>query len=87
MIMMTWKPNWNETKQRFNEWWAHQGLVITGGSFPAAQPHEGVEEPGEPPFYYPHLSVHTRRSFLLEDGDVDLVDLLNERAHPAVVGD
>jgi hypothetical protein len=48
-IMMNWKPNWAETKQHFCDWWAHRGLVLAGGAFPAATPHEVVPAPGQPP--------------------------------------
>lgn len=24
-----WKPNWHETQQHFNDWWRHQGLVVS----------------------------------------------------------
>jgi len=43
--MMTWKPNWNETKAHFGDWWARRGLVLTTEGFPAARPHEVVPAP------------------------------------------
>jgi hypothetical protein len=46
--MINWKPNWNETKQHFCDWWAHRGLVLAGGVFRAATPHEAVADPGGP---------------------------------------
>lgn len=45
---MNWKSNWTETKQHFCDWWAHRGLVLAGGVFRAATPHEAVADPGGP---------------------------------------
>ena len=47
-MSLSWKPNWQETQQRFIDWWNHRGLVMcTWGAPPAAQSHEAVENPGE----------------------------------------
>ena len=46
-MSLSWKPNWEETKQRFIDWWAGDGLVMCPwGAPPAAIPHEEVENPG-----------------------------------------
>ncbi len=58
---MNWKPNWAETKQHFCDWWAHKGLVLATGGFPAAEPHEVVPEPGQPPAglgYHGYYHLH-----------------------------
>jgi hypothetical protein len=47
--MMQWQSNWEETRRHFTDWWAHRGLVLATGGFPAATPHESVAHPGEPP--------------------------------------
>jgi hypothetical protein len=51
-----WKPNWEETKQHFIQWWQHQGLVFnTWEAVNAGFTHEVVEHPGESPdidFFY-----------------------------------
>jgi hypothetical protein len=46
---MQWQSNWNNTQRHFTDWWAHNGLVLTTGAFPAATPHDIVPHPGEPP--------------------------------------
>lgn len=30
----TWKPNWPETRQHFEDWWNHTGLVLGGWGAP-----------------------------------------------------
>jgi len=51
MPSCTWKPNWAETQQHFNDWWNQKGLVIGSWSCPdAAVPLESCvieEAPGE----------------------------------------
>ncbi len=38
----TWKPNWEETKQHFLDWWRRDGLVLGGAPLPVVQPHAVV---------------------------------------------
>jgi hypothetical protein len=44
-----WKSNWDETVRHHADWWAHRGLVLATGGFPATRPHEQVAAPGDPP--------------------------------------
>ena len=44
---VAWKSNWDDTKKHFVDWWSQEGLVLAaGGHFPAAPPHEEIEDPG-----------------------------------------
>ncbi|NQU39799.1 MAG: hypothetical protein HQ523_07590 [Lentisphaerae bacterium] len=43
--MLAWKPNWDETKRHFAQWWKHEGMVLTAGSHPLDPPHEVVTAP------------------------------------------
>lgn len=47
--MNTWKENWEESKKRYLDWWAHKGLVITMWEHLEKEgpPHETVEAPEE----------------------------------------
>jgi len=48
-MQCAWKPNWNETRQHFIEWWNHRGLVLGGWCGVQADVcHEDVEEPCQP---------------------------------------
>lgn len=42
-----WKPNWEETKKHFLDWWKHEGLVVgqLWGGPPADYPRAGVLKP------------------------------------------
>lgn len=41
-----WKPNWEETKQHFVDWWDHKGLVLGMWGAPLADhPRPGVPQP------------------------------------------
>lgn len=44
----SWKPNWEETKRHFVDWWNGKGLVLGSpgwwGTSPASTPHEILEE-------------------------------------------
>lgn len=40
--MIGWKPNWDETKQHFIDWWNRDGLVLTVGWHRQSPPHEAV---------------------------------------------
>jgi len=43
-----WKPNWEETKKHFIDWWHHRGLVIGMWGAPATgNPHESLPQPPE----------------------------------------
>lgn len=46
--MLAWKPNWNETRQHFMDWWKRDGLVLTVGWHPQSSAHEAVAEPPVP---------------------------------------
>ena len=48
--MVAWKPNWEETKQHFIDWWHHDGLVLGSWLLPTfgGQPHEETEAPPRP---------------------------------------
>ena len=49
MSECSWKPNWEETKQHFRQWWQHEGLVIgQWGGGPRRQPREETGDPGVP---------------------------------------
>ncbi len=78
-MMCTWKPNWEETKQHFIDWWQHKGLVFnTWEIVDGAISHEYIEHPGECPdidYYYTqpewralwnHYSL-SRQSFPADD--------------------
>ena len=43
--MLAWKPNWEETKQHFVDWWNREWLVLSVGTPPQPVPHEVVAEP------------------------------------------
>jgi len=45
-----WKPNWQQTQQRFVNWWNHQGLLIGmwGAPMAGGAIHETVPEPTPP---------------------------------------
>ncbi|MCP4752509.1 MAG: hypothetical protein GY866_16585 [Proteobacteria bacterium] len=43
-----WKPNWEETKKHFVDWWNRQGPVIDIGYAKAERPIVEVEYPGRP---------------------------------------
>ncbi|MDD5348782.1 MAG: hypothetical protein PHQ12_01095 [Chthoniobacteraceae bacterium] len=44
-----WKPNWEETKQHFTEWWRRDGLVISmWGAPPSDHPRSGPPAPERP---------------------------------------
>jgi hypothetical protein len=51
MVDLAWKPNWNESRQNFIDWWRREGLVIGMWTMPIApgpradQPHEPAERP------------------------------------------
>ncbi len=49
-MTLAWKPNWEETKQHFVDWWKGEGLVLSIYGTPKADPpHEVVADPGPPP--------------------------------------
>jgi hypothetical protein len=48
-----WKPNWQQSQQRFTDWWNHSGLVLGIGEvnpvrLPDHQQHAQVTHPGPP---------------------------------------
>ena len=46
-VECAWKPNWEETKRHFVDWWNHDGLVLgMWGAPPADRPRLDVPEPG-----------------------------------------
>lgn len=48
---MQWKPNWEETRRHFIDWWAHRGLVLGMWGAPPRDgpPHEPAPAPPSPP--------------------------------------
>ncbi len=42
-----WKPNWDQTRQRFIDWWAGKGLVLVVKA-PRDEPLEDIPEPPPP---------------------------------------
>jgi hypothetical protein len=47
----TWKPNWAETRERFERWWSRDDLILGmfGTGIPSDTPlHPGVTDPGAP---------------------------------------
>jgi hypothetical protein len=45
----TWKPNWEETKRHFVDWWHGEGMVLgSWGPVPGDQPREPTADPGRP---------------------------------------
>lgn len=45
-----WKPNWEETKRHFVDWWNHEGLVLGMWGAPLADhPRSGVPKPAPLP--------------------------------------
>ena len=67
-----WKPNWEETKQHFIDWWNHDGLLVYIWNIPPVDNlHETVEHPGEAPnaeYFYTHPAW---RACWLADEDMD----------------
>ena len=46
IVDCAWKPNWEETKRHFIDWWNHEGLVIgTWGSPLVDHPRQDVPKP------------------------------------------
>ncbi len=45
---MLWKSNWEETRQRFLDWWDRKGIVLGfwGAPAPGGRPHADVPDPG-----------------------------------------
>jgi hypothetical protein len=45
--MKTWKDNWEESKQRYIDWWNHKGIVLTMWEHfqDGVKPHADVTEP------------------------------------------
>jgi len=42
---LAWKPNWEEARQHFVDWWDHTGLVVTVGTHPLAVARERGDVP------------------------------------------
>jgi hypothetical protein len=40
--MLSWKENWNETRQNFIDWWNHDGFVLGVGTHPLNTPREDI---------------------------------------------
>lgn len=71
-----WKPNWQETRRHFIDWWDHRGLVLGMWGAPlAGQPHEIVPDPGPAPLVEAYTDA-TLRARLNRYG-------LSRRAFPA----
>jgi hypothetical protein len=46
---LQWKPNWDETRKHFIDWWNHEGFVLGMWTAPPADtPHESTECPPAP---------------------------------------
>jgi len=43
-----WKPNWEETKKHFVDWWEHRGLVLGAWAPPLGGRREAMPDPGNP---------------------------------------
>jgi len=48
-MSLAWKPNWEETKQHFTDWWHHRGFVIAtwGAPLPEGQAQEETVRPDQ----------------------------------------
>lgn len=56
MTEISWKPNWNDTKRHFNDFWNRKGVVIgTWGAPKAAKQLENIKEVECPDFRQYHL--------------------------------
>ena len=64
-MALAWKENWRETRQHFNAWWAHNGMVVGAWAPPPAlQPHAALELlPAEaaPDRFYRDAGYHAAR--------------------------
>lgn len=59
--MLSWKPNWEETRRHFDAWWQHEGLIISCWGAPQAKPpHELVLDPGTPPLVESYTEAKLR---------------------------
>lgn len=61
----SWKPNWEETKTHFVDWWRHKGLVLGGGPVSAGEVRDATPDPGDPPdidFFYTEPEWRAMRS-------------------------
>ncbi|MBN1642608.1 MAG: hypothetical protein JXA09_15340 [Anaerolineae bacterium] len=51
-----WKPNWEETRQHFVQWWHHTGLVLGSAGVPARTAREQTVDPGPAPSIEAHYA-------------------------------
>ncbi len=50
MTQCAWKPNWDETRQHFVDWWNRKGLVLGAWTgIPASKPHLDIPYPEPKP--------------------------------------
>lgn len=59
-MSLAWKQNWEETKQHYRDFWAHEGFVLTLWGSPIDPPHEVVEDPGPPPLVEAYTDAKLR---------------------------
>jgi hypothetical protein len=56
-MTLAWKPNWEDTKQHFVNWWNHEGLVLCNWARPTrTAPHEPVDPVPKAPSVEYHYS-------------------------------
>jgi hypothetical protein len=79
MSECAWKPNWEQAKKHYADWWEHRGLVLDAWSGPPAiPPHEDCADPGPAPNVEAHYtdagwrarSAHYRLSRCVYPADV-----------------
>jgi hypothetical protein len=46
--MLSWKPNWSDTRRHFVDWWNHEGFVLTVGTHPFDTPREALAKLPKP---------------------------------------
>jgi hypothetical protein len=45
-LQLAWKPDWEQSRRHFTDWWNREGLVVgMWGGVHAETPHEGLERP------------------------------------------
>ena len=64
-----WKPNWEETKKHFVDWWKHEGLVLgMWGAPPAEQPRTNGPRPAAPATVAAEYTDTSWRAAKIHDG-------------------
>ena len=45
-MQLAWKPDWEQSRRHFTDWWNREGLVVgMWGGVHAETPHEAAERP------------------------------------------